>query len=218
MLPLLAITALAGPPETPNRCLRCHPPNVAGHLNDWDQSVHARAGITCRTCHPADRDPFFHEPANDPKARQAAILVTCNACHADVTTEFLASPHHLSRGVEQPTCASCHSTAGGSVLDSEALAAQCGKCHDATHLRRALALLDSLRRVTLARSLVSEALERLRKLDRAVADYEEALAAINANYAGVAREWHRFDFDTAEQHTRAALRALERLHERLEAE
>jgi hypothetical protein len=76
-------------------CVTCHRTSTVGIVNDWGDSWHAAAGVTCSTCHvpqnPGDRpDLFAHN------GFQIVTIVTsaqCATCHPQEGSEFLASRH-----------------------------------------------------------------------------------------------------------------------------
>jgi hypothetical protein len=156
-----------------------------------------------------------------PAARAEAIISMCGTCHAHVEAVFRASPHHAmaSDKRDQPTCITCHTTAGGNVFAGNELAKRCGVCHegDRRHLAaHATELLGLLRRVTLGRALLYDDLERLRRMGSAIPELEAALAQVDASYLGISLEWHRFDCTSARARSEHALELLERAHHLVE--
>ena len=196
-------------------CTACHPPSIAAHLRDWDGSVHARAGVTCTSCHTQARLAAGSEP------KAPSVDDMCKPCHADLDEAFRTSGHYLeaTRGGAAPRCTDCHTTAGGNILPPEKLALTCAHCHaqDASgrtndRSARAVALLDLLRSVTLAQTLVAEQVAELGRSGRDVERWLEALRTINLDFRDLGIEWHRFDFDRAERRSHRTLQQLEALH------
>jgi len=79
-------------------CLSCHSVSQTSFaVTDWQESLHARAGVLCASCHGTHEVAFVPQPGPD----------RCALCHASETDEFLASRHGpaTSSGMR---CASCH--------------------------------------------------------------------------------------------------------------
>jgi len=104
------------------QCLTCH----AGAHPNFDRSPHARAGVSCTSCH----------SVHDAKAPEHLLKVSqpelCFQCHTDVKGNFDMPFHHpVNEGVVQ--CSDCHDvhgTFGNSNLRSTADQNRiCTKCH-----------------------------------------------------------------------------------------
>ncbi|MBI5511127.1 MAG: cytochrome c3 family protein [Deltaproteobacteria bacterium] len=210
-----ATPAQTAVPPDPESCLDCHRTSASEHLKDWGRSVHARTGVTCGSCH---RTP--------PKPGEAlpSVTVVCGRCHQDVEGAFKNSLHFkkAESGGRVPSCGDCHSSAGGLVLPVEIFAERCGRCHDDSGparedsiSRRAIEILDLLRRVTLARALVGAEVTGVRTRGREATRFEADLAAVDRLDAGMKIEWHRFAFDEVEVRANQALTLLDSLHERI---
>jgi hypothetical protein len=228
---LLLLAALSAPPsagsETDDaetrRCLSCHSVTVAEHLHDWDRSVHARAGVVCLSCHvPAASTNAVAPPPGG--ADWPVAATTCGSCHPAVESAFHTSQHAVqaSSGPPGPTCADCHTRAGGNVLPPERFAERCGKCHPETTAKgelrishRAIETLDLLRRVTLARALLTQELGRHKRHDQRAFPTEESFRETSTAVDDLSVEWHRFDFDAVDERCRRLLTGLEELHRRL---
>ncbi len=225
MITWWAITLATAQPAPGFRCTDCHPAGVAEHLRDWDHSLHATAGVTCESCHPR---PSAGAPASHVLwSDQLAVSAMCGRCHDEVAEVFRHSAH--VRGAmpsgRRPTCVDCHDAAGGRVLAEEAFAERCGACHAAGDSQRAgstaargLAVLHDLRRLSLARALVEDALLRHQRQGGDASAGLARLHEVTADLRDIAQEWHRFDLDAAQRRSRRALAALTALHRRLEEE
>jgi hypothetical protein len=78
-----------------DRCAACHQRVTPGIVDQWAESVHARRGVTCRSCHVVDEDNPLGQPH---VGRQVASIVTprvCGECHANAVQEFARSGHSL---------------------------------------------------------------------------------------------------------------------------
>ncbi|MHC4975040.1 MAG: multiheme c-type cytochrome [Planctomycetota bacterium] len=79
--------------EESKLCIGCHKSENATLYQQWGQSLHFRANVSCYECHLAnegDVDGFDHY------GQRVSVLVTprdCARCHAGVVEEFSASRH-----------------------------------------------------------------------------------------------------------------------------
>jgi len=132
--------------EVDKTCLSCH----AGKHANFDRSAHAKANVSCITCHSihasgasasnpvtrllASQTPGSHqsEPEHLLKASQPTL---CYQCHADQKAQF-AMPFHHKVNEGAVSCSDCHDphgTAGKNNLKSAAdQSAVCTKCHTET--------------------------------------------------------------------------------------
>jgi phosphonate transport system substrate-binding protein len=152
-------------------------------------------------------------------------MATCERCHREVSQAFRESPHFrkVANAAATPICTDCHSAAGGSVLSGDAIPRRCASCHGASGtagdewvVAKAPDLLQLLRRVTLARAMVEEHLEALRRSGANAGAAQADLDSVDARFRTIPIEWHRFNLKDVETRARFALDALESLHDRLE--
>jgi DNA-binding transcriptional ArsR family regulator len=193
-------------------CASCHQERASAHLQDWEQSVHARSGIRCTSCHDANCDDVTAEARPDFGAMHVhrGVVVICERCHQDVGQAFRESPHYRSAatGAATPTCVDCHSAAGGSVLSGDLIPRRCATCHGASAAaakpwvtEKAPDLLYLLRRVTLARTMVEERLDVVRRLGGDVTAFRADLGRVDGSFRDIPVEWHRFNLKDAESRT-----------------
>ena len=84
--------------EEGRACITCHQQTTPGQVEDWKDSRHAHAGITCIDCHQVaegspsamrhanvEDTPVFVSPLVSPKV--------CGRCHVDAKAQFDASGH-----------------------------------------------------------------------------------------------------------------------------
>ncbi|HUM56902.1 MAG TPA: ammonia-forming cytochrome c nitrite reductase subunit c552, partial [Bacillota bacterium] len=79
-------------------CLGCHEQNKPGIYADWQQSVHAKSGVSCSDCHQVyDRtDPAVNRPHLNNIEIPVSALVTpkrCSQCHPEETKQYEKSKH-----------------------------------------------------------------------------------------------------------------------------
>lgn len=145
------------PSQVAMACLRCHTDTMTE--NHWKQTAHARAGISCTSCHSIHQDGHpmtFAAPGKEPrgpifaaaaepedllKADQATL---CGSCHVREINEFRSNFHHpVPEG--RMVCSDCHTVHPNHSADiangdpSSAIAAEsllvpegsesCVKCH-----------------------------------------------------------------------------------------
>ena len=84
-------------PQSSQRCVECHLEKTPSIVAHWQDSTHAKKGVSCMECHTAhekDPDSFIHEGA------RIATIVTprdCATCHVQEYKEFSKS-HHAKGG------------------------------------------------------------------------------------------------------------------------
>ncbi len=106
-------------------CLNCH--SVSGTsfaTADWRESLHARAGVLCASCHGTHEAAFVPRPGPD----------RCLLCHPSQTAEFLASRHgpDTSAGMRCVACHEAHATDRGLARATDT----CLGCHlDSDHVQ-----------------------------------------------------------------------------------
>lgn len=106
-------------------CLQCHSVSQTSFaVADWRESAHARAGVTCSSCHGTHEAGFRPQPSAE----------RCTMCHPQQAEEFLASAHGPDRAPGM-RCVSCHEA---HATDRRIVAAVslCAGCHlDSEHVQ-----------------------------------------------------------------------------------
>jgi phosphonate transport system substrate-binding protein len=236
LLLLLCATVPALPMESARTgssddCIACHQDRANAHIQDWEQSVHARSGMTCVGCHDRSRKSGGTVEMSS-TGRTAAcyserqdVIRICERCHQDVGQAFRESLHYRNAGSgpATPTCIDCHSAAGGDILSGDLIPQRCATCHGENGAagktwvaEKAPDLLQLLRRVTLARTMVEEHLDLLDRIGGDVAAFRADLGRVDAGFRDIPFEWHRFNLTDVEDRSRQALRILESLHDLVE--
>lgn len=146
-------------PDQPNTCVECHL-SLEGPLveavNNWNQSIHKKAGIACQDCHGGD--PSSYDEAMEPakgfkgKPKKEDIPALCAGCHSDAKRmrvynlrtdqyAFYQQSIHGKRLAKDKdpkvaTCVDCHGNhAVFSRKDPRSpvyrpnIITTCGKCH-----------------------------------------------------------------------------------------
>lgn len=163
VLSTLACSAVPAAHAAPSAemCAACHA-DLSARLRDpvlqfRAPDVHAKAGLTCSSCH-----------AGDPNARDArtahagpgfvakpvggdALAAMCGRCHAKPAENFLKGPHHLATetamAARRPDCATCHGAHNISPASIALIADPlCSSCHTAPQSRRIYKALNDAER------------------------------------------------------------------------
>lgn len=114
--------AKATPKEVDEKCLSCH----AGTHPNFLRSPHAKAGVSCLSCH------SVHASKVEAKLLKAPEPKLCYQCHTEVRGSFSMPFHHrVNEGlVKCDDCHDVHGTFGNNNLRSTAdQNAICTKCH-----------------------------------------------------------------------------------------
>lgn len=186
-------------------CIACHskaklPLDREHDYAVWEKSEHAKAGVSCHSCHGGDPSRTGAEahkgvlPSSSPESPIFFTKVpeTCGACHSEELQAFRKSVHHkeLQRTGKGPNCVTCHGSMANEVMAPQQLESTCSLCHrKPTGARPALLALNN----------ASAAVDRLGSLAAATKDpvaksRHEALSAVRAD---LRRDWHAFDLKKA---------------------
>ena len=110
------------PQQIDTRCLTCH----AGAHPDFERSPHAKAGVSCLSCH------SVHKAMVSDNLLKQAQPQLCETCHADVKGQFDMPFHHpVNEGVVK--CSDCHDVHGTFSANNLRTTADqnkiCTRCH-----------------------------------------------------------------------------------------
>lgn len=136
------------PKESSAACMRCHEKTLSA--NHWGRTEHARANLSCVSCHQihTDTDPAWEKQSlkkgqnKDPRrtvqvARfepksllKAEESVLCGQCHAPQVAEFRQPSHHPIPEARM-ACSDCHSPHPTKALKTskDMARGQCVTCH-----------------------------------------------------------------------------------------
>jgi phosphonate transport system substrate-binding protein len=208
------------------RCIPCHQGRARAHIHDLQYSAHARFGMVCNNCHvpTLPEDASVAHDGRTPACVRPDVIAICGHCHEDVAAAFRTSPHygHTADSAATPICIDCHSSAGGQIFSD--LSKTCGTCHAKTApanrpwiVERAPRILDLLREVTLARTVVAEEIAAAERGGHRGDALRAEVQALDASVRDIPFEWHRFNLTEAEGRCATALATLERAHRSLNA-
>lgn len=204
-------------------CRRCHEDRLDQHLTAWQRSVHARAGLGCASCHAIAPMRLLGQLSSrrDPDS----ITFLCGSCHKAVAEAFVQSRHQTESKKKAdgvvPSCADCHTTAGGNNLPAELFGTSCGRCHDGQTNQadpvsaQAVSFLNLLRQIAIARTVVLEQIAAKKAAGARTDEVEGAMRKAVGPMQDLAQAWHRFDFAKAGTKGREVLSGLEVLHQNL---
>lgn len=85
-------------------CLKCHATVSALTLRSWNESPHARGGVSCSECHK------FHDGPQQ-KVGHKAVDELCYRCHREVHKQCV-QPSHLPVQENRMVCTDCHDPHG----------------------------------------------------------------------------------------------------------
>lgn len=122
-------------------CVACHktvdaPAYVEHNFKDWENSAHARAGVSCESCHggdPAAQDKakahagVIRSTAKNSPLYYTAIPESCGSCHQPELKAFKTSVHsqQLQRTGQGPNCLTCHGSMANHVLAPREMETTC---------------------------------------------------------------------------------------------
>lgn len=189
--------------EETNTCISCHleekEEELSAPVEEWRQSSHAKADVSCDACHGGD--PFEADEELSMSEDDAGFIGApgwydvpelCGACHEDMLDGYKQSvmAAQIDEGKRVAVCTTCHMMHGHDITRIEPreilTAENCGKCHDP---QRAFDLLDVLNiadeKLRTARTLVVGLHGRIEtgRLDR-------ELAAIESRYLVAAHTYN----------------------------
>lgn len=141
---------LAGAATSEDTCLSCHSdpefrvsnPALYEYHQNWLNSPHMHAGLSCVHCHggdPTSTNPDqAHHPAGEDDIEWATrfrqIPETCGSCHSGMLREFSESRHSRVLRKEGaahlgPNCVTCHGAMQAAGIGPDQVLKVCGQCH-----------------------------------------------------------------------------------------
>jgi len=115
-----------------DKCMDCHTKKSPGIVNDWKNSQHARARVTCYDCHKAEKTDL---DAQEHEGALIAVIASprdCSRCHPKEVREFQES-HHAKAATflskKTPEGRIMDNVLGYKVEGKQAAIVGCEKCH-----------------------------------------------------------------------------------------
>jgi hypothetical protein len=205
--PLIAYPEVKG---IENSCVNCHrdlskSTFVGSKYVAWENSIHAKEGVTCNRCHggnpSAEEIALAHTGvfnSSNPRSRvyYKHVPDMCGACHRRDFNAFKESTHYafLEKTGGGPTCVTCHDSHATRLITPQQILLTCDECHNKrTGINpevpaQAQAQLLLINETSL---LVRCARERVPGSNR---EKLQAWKDISATMQSARDEWHSFNF------------------------
>lgn len=192
-----------------NSCITCHesllPSTQRAHnFSEWQDSVHARSGVTCEQCHGGNPKTTDVKQAHQGIIRSTQpnsplyyknIANTCGKCHAPEATEYKKSFHarELARTGRGPNCTTCHGSMATQILTPQELEQTCSLCHSLRPV--ASEALVTLNQAGTALKRWKEGAVQAKAKGQWTKEQESALMSAQQVYQNVQRKWHSLDMN-----------------------
>ena len=126
--------------STEDNCSACHQKQDQKILSLYSQSVHAKAGKSCNSCHGGDASATAKQEAHSlnfagkPSSDQAVRM--CGTCHRSEAAQYRASHHFpTQKNVSRVDCVECHGAhTVGAPSRGFSVAYFCSGCHGLEYL------------------------------------------------------------------------------------
>lgn len=213
--------------DAKDRCIECHKDTkfrvqnkiLFDYYNNWKDSTHDIASVSCNDCHGGDptkrdkkdahKDGFSSLTSID-NASFKKIPKRCGKCHEEVLKNFKESKHYkalLEKGTG-PHCSTCHGSVNINVYYTSVIARSCKDCHNA-YTKNHPEIVGEADKI-LHRINVSHAYKRWLLIDYQDV-YPAEVEEIIMQYADVAESWHKFDFRELDQKSEELLNKIKSL-------
>lgn len=207
-------------------CVECHR-KVEGvaylehNFADWENSVHAQAGIGCELCHGGDPSAEEKKAAHlrvvssrdeSSKLYFTRVPGTCGECHESEFKAFRESAHHseLKRSGRGPNCVTCHGSMANRVMSPRDLEMTCTLCH--RRPTRAYATLLALNNAASSLDRLRKALASAERPGLDVSSQRASYEKAKEIHARALVDWHTFRMEevlsASQETTRRATEAL----------
>ncbi|MEJ2533172.1 MAG: multiheme c-type cytochrome [Halioglobus sp.] len=231
---LLALLALlrAGPiVADENGCIACHKsedfyarqPKLYSYYQNWVQSEHSQAGVTCDDCHggvaTATNAAEAHAgvfPVSDPRSRLHFTRQpeTCGSCHRGKQKQFEQSKHFgalMAETEPAPTCTTCHPAMNKRPSYKNIVLNACTSCHAPGNRQKLPPVVDEaetlLRHVNMTKGMLGWTSLHYEALQWP-GDSRPRVLALEQRYEKIVSRIHRFDLEASEEATMSLLEDL----------
>lgn len=233
----LATIALLSPSSTwsANGCIDCHKnpdfyaryPKLYKYFQEWTDSPHSQAGLTCNDCHGGDPDASTAEaaharmrPPSDPKSKlyYSNQPRTCGSCHSDKREQFVQSKHYKALISQQtaPTCTTCHPAMGRRPYLRTIVLNTCRTCHEEGNRRHLPEIVDDAERVLQQMNVAQGFLGWTRVHYEALGwpdDSRQRIEDLEDRYEAIVARVHRFDLKKTDDESAQILAELRQIFE-----
>ena len=202
-------------------CVHCHgnpdlyvkERNLYEYYQDWLQSPHAVADLSCENCHGGDPNAqtvaTAHPdelPLTDP---QSPLYYknqpqTCGTCHVDKVEQFRESKHYkaLVADTLAPTCTTCHRAMNRRPYYRDILVYACKTCHNEENAARLPLVADRaeeiLHRLNVAKGYLGWTSVYYESLGWP-GDSKQKVSAISSQYDEAVTRVHSFDLEQMDE-------------------
>jgi len=181
--------------------LRVQNKKLYDYYQNYLNSMHGLAGLSCADCHGGDSTTQDFEIAHAgvmDRVRFDHIPETCGECHDEQMENFVQSDHYqilMDKGTA-PNCVTCHGSMDMDFFFTSLVRTTCQFCHNQQSGTapdvpdRAEYILNKINIIKGYRGLV-----------RKYADDPQLVREIDDSYRRLTGHWHLFDFEQVETET-----------------
>jgi formate-dependent nitrite reductase cytochrome c552 subunit len=223
-------------PAQGNGCIDCHSDSdfyvqdrkIYNYYQDFINSPHSDAGLTCDFCHGGDANAAnmesAHEaisPITDPKSKlyYKNLPETCGTCHADKLTQFKQSKHYkaLMSDSLAPSCTTCHSAMNPRPDYRAIIDNSCRTCHKQANAPRIPLVADKadefLYRLGIAKVYLGWTTNYYESMEWP-GDSQQLIRDISHDYDRAVTRVHSFDLGKMDKSSEEILAKLTEIFER----
>jgi formate-dependent nitrite reductase cytochrome c552 subunit len=207
-----------------DQCINCHSDpdfrvsdkKLFDYYQNWSNSIHALAKVSCIDCHGGDSDSADMSTAHCTSTGKtvstavdlANIPETCGECHQAVYAEFRKSKHFKALkkdidGIHGPNCVTCHGSLNAQSIKTDDVAKVCQQCHNSE-------LIKSDDVALRAEELMSDfiSINRFFKYVSRKGTQEQIMTLrkkVSPRLDNLITHWHQFELDAIELETKEIL-------------
>ena len=197
-------------------CVDCHKnpefrvqnPKLFQYYNEWMESAHKKAGVTCASCHGGHPDAKTKQQAHDggflPSNPQSNVYYknlpkTCGTCHTEEYRNFVDSKHHRSLQNEEvaPHCGTCHGSINSKAYYTSIVRKTCNTCHNDDNPE--LPMISEQAQDILQRLNMSKGYLGWTEIYYAERKWPAKAEELKQDYKRLAESWHNFKLNACEQ-------------------
>jgi hypothetical protein len=189
------------------------------YYNNWKDSLHDIAGVTCSDCHggdatKSDKDSShknnFSSLSSLDKGSFKLIPQRCGNCHKAVLDNFIRSKHYIALLDKEtgPVCSTCHGSMNVEVYYTSIVARVCITCHNEYTRNHPEVVGESdkiLHRINVTRAFKNWVTIYYSEKEPA------KVREVTALYKDISDSWHQFDFKELDEKSLALLNSLKSL-------
>jgi len=192
-----------------NKCVNCHSKitkvdtsHPAHSFLEWENSIHAKKGVTCDVCHGGNPKSQDVDQAHNNLSKSTdpgssiyfnKIPDSCGSCHVKELEGFKDSDHYkeLNRSGKGPNCVTCHGSMASHVMSPRELESVCTLCH--RRPTQAYASLLTLQSTRKSMDQLHKDIKAAKEENLDVKSQSDMLLQAEKSYQDILKEWHAFD-------------------------